>query len=88
MKLPKNIVKNIVEYNHEYSTSPFLCDEITIVYKPWISEKVQTFRFPRTHTTISLACVNVLEQLQDAVLNKHGKSNIIKFKICKERAWT
>ena len=84
MKLPDKIVANIIDYTHEYSTDPFPHDAVTVTYKIWVSEHTDTFRFARSpQQEISIKCAEVLEQLQDAVIDKYGHYNIKKFKFGK-----
>jgi len=81
MTVPKSILDNLIDYHHEYSKEPHHCDYITIVYYKWALRKEQTFRFARVGNKISSICITVLEQLQDAKLEKYGSHNIKKFKI-------
>lgn len=84
MKLPNNIVANIIEYTHDYSTEPYSHDVVSVTYQPWISERTETFRFARSpKQQISVKCAQVLEQLQDAVIDKYGDNKIKKFKLGK-----
>ena len=82
MKLPDKIVANIITYTHDYSTEPYSHDAVSVTYQPWISERTETFRFARNEQCqISVKCAQVLEQLQDAVIDKYGNKKIKKFKL-------
>lgn len=84
MKLPDKIVANIIDYTHEYSTDPLSHDVVTVTYKIWLGEHTDTFSFARSpQKEISIKCAQVLEQLQDAILDKYGDNKITKFKLGK-----